>query len=335
MSNHYIQKANDFFLGGLPSLMLNNYGVGTHYTVFFNLSFGVYALNPFPFSTTVSIGNLNSLSASLLPPVPIGNNRFNFDIGGTIKKGSLEPKDSVLYENRTINSDYGAGCHVALEYHYADYITGKVGCALEHDYIHSSGSKFTLLNFYYDSVINTLRDEKLGFKGVRFETLFRSGLENYDDVIWDGRLSLKQRFELKRDACAVGYELQTAFMHFPYELTSGYANYGGFDGMPGYPYGTFKRNLIIMGISYQQRLMELQGMPLIAVAQVKIGIKDSYNLYTDVGEPDSRLFDSFNVFQNDLGYALYLALQTPIGNLTLGGGASITSNKYAVFIGLM
>ena len=124
-------------------------------------------------------------------------------------------------------------------------------------------------------------------------------------------------------------------VRFPYQLNSGYADFGGINGMCGYPFFTYKRDYAIAGLSFIKRTFVLGGMPVYLLLDAKASACDDYNAYDPANQPDNALFSGFDGINSVIGgFGAYLALKTPVGHLTFGCSAN-TKGKYTVLLGFM
>lgn len=100
-----------------------------------------------------------------------------------------------------------------------------------------------------------------------------------------------------------------------------YEEYGGWDGLPGYNYGTLVRDGMIAGIGYQRNLKSGIISSYLAV-EVRAGIrsKDIYDVFQLPAESKTPFYECFNNGKWDLGLGVGYGLSTPVGDLLIGLG---------------
>lgn len=324
LANHYAQNESRLFVGGKP--FLSFYGGPSSVAVGadLDLSGGVYLIKPFPMYSCISTGEVSSLNLTLRPQISRKNEYvMNFNGSVTFKSGSLEPKDSVFFADRTVDGDYGIDVLGGIQLHYASLFSFSTGLAYSWNYLHSKKGSYNLFSAGGKGVWNSM-DDIVALRGLRAEFLYEFALEpSLDYFLYNGRVSVAQRFEVIKNVAALGYEFQAALMHFPWQLNCGYAEYGGLYGMSGFPYGTKRRNFALTGATYTHRLVNIAGMPLFIMAKINGGIQSPYNPYTATEGPGAGVLSAEDGFRYDLGAGAYLALKTPAGSLILGGSANL------------
>lgn len=65
--------------------------------------------------------------------------------------------------------------------------------------------------------------------------------------------------------------------------------------MSGYPTGTLRRDFAIAGISFRQKITNLSGIPLLAVAEAKAAVSSDYDPFIDQDSPEGRLLRAENL----------------------------------------
>lgn len=338
IANHYQQNPSRIVFGGLPSLNIARVDKTLSLKPYPDLALGVFVAEPLPFSLGLGLGDTTDVFASVSPKfASLGDYELCGEAKLMFSEGSIEPKNSTFYKQRTVDDDYRFKSSAGIQLNYASFVSVRSGIEYSLNYIYSRRSFFNMLGYYAEGVWNTFQTP-LDFKGIRAEVSFEAGyLFEQNLPVFTGRTKIRQNIELFEDVNSLGYEVYAAVMRSPWELSAGYTEYGGFDGMTGYPYGTKKRDLALLGLSYQHNIISLAGMPLSIMATAKVGMSDSYRPYTATSAPSNDLFSGWNpkdFSTYDMGFGGYFCFKTPIGCFVIGGSAALNGN-YAILIALM
>lgn len=338
LANHYGYQLSKLFFGGNPSAGITNVHNDSEVRFFVVPDFtaGVHLLGNVELLAHLSFGNTNEFDFSLLPYFAEWEDfSIRFDAGAGAYFGSLEPATNIIDEDRYTDDDKCFSVHGGLQFRFIDRITASAGIRYDYSYINSSDERISFPYLYFDGVFNTFNDDLTDFKGFKLEALVKGG--GYGDGVpyYSFEIMYRHRFELLCNRTSLGFELRGANVHFPYELNSGYGDFGGFYGMCGYPQFTYKRDFAIAGITFNQKLFSIMGIPVHVIVQGKAGIKDNYDPYECRSEPSDAWFSGFDSYEQIIGGgALYFVLKTPPGNVYIGG--SFNSNgQYTVSVGLM
>lgn len=154
---------------------------------------------------------------------------------------------------------------------------------------------------------------------------------NDTGFVYFWHLAYEHRFMPVKDRSSIGFEFHVCNNRFPYELKSGYFDYGGIDGMCGNPKGTLKRDFAFAGITLRQKITSFGGMPLYGILQGKIGIQDSYNPFFDSGKPNGKFF--YEAEKPEAGFGIYLAFKTLFSTIVAGYSMN-TQGKWCITLGL-
>ncbi len=336
-ANHYNQNMSKVFVGGKPSLQISIDEKNADLTAAPVFTAGIYLVSPFPMTFAAYADE--SLCGSIgLSPVIFSKNEldFCFDSELSLSIGRIEPKTSRYYRNRYVDEDLGFSVSAGALMTYHSELTCRMGLEYNFAYINSSESYRNLAGFYADAVWDTLKTD-FSLSGVKVE--LGSGFASYLTEFFPyffARLGYEQHFELIKKTNSIGLQLRADCMRFPYQLLSGYTDYGGFNGMCGYSCGTYRRDSAIFGLSYTHKIFEFGGIPLKVIVQAKAGIKDMYNPLTATEAPSGGL-----VFQStenladafDVGGAVYFALGTPVGDIVVGA-SGCHRNKWSILLSL-
>lgn len=334
-ANHYNQNLSRIFFGGNPGLYVSNSDAFTFAPVP-EFTFGVYLNEPLDMILHCNYGNTSSFDFSLMPCLfKPGQTTVHFDAGAEFKAGSLEPHSNIIFEDHSLDDDLGLGAHAGLQLRYVDIASIAAGGAFTLDYLCYNDEYYRTMYLYFNSLVQTMNDEITGLNGFKMDLLLKAGQNMKGDIYLSGQFKYKQNIELVDGLTGVSLEFSETNVRFPHELNAGYGDFGGFDGMCGYPCFTLRRDFAVAGLSFKQHLFTVFGLPFVLIAQGKAGICDDYNPYTDYGtKPSDSVFHGVSEL-NDIIYGggLYLAVNTPIGNVVLGGSLN-SRGKYCIQLGL-
>ena len=100
-----------------------------------------------------------------------------------------------------------------------------------------------------------------------------------------------------------------------------YEDYGGWDGMPGYNYGTLVRDSMLFGVGYQKNLKSGIISSYLDV-ELRFGLRSSdfYDFLPDPAESMRPFYECFNDGHWDLGLGVGYGLSTPVGDFLIGFG---------------
>jgi hypothetical protein len=100
-----------------------------------------------------------------------------------------------------------------------------------------------------------------------------------------------------------------------------YEDYGGWDGVPGYNYGTLVRDSIVAGVGYQRNLKRGVISSFFDV-QIRFGLRseDFYDFIPEPAESMRPFYECFHDGHWDLGIGVGYGLSTPVGDVIIGLG---------------
>lgn len=338
-ANHYRPRLSKMFFGGNPSAGFTNVSASNNKLRFYvvpDFTAGFHLVNDVELISHLYFGNTSGFDLSVLPYlVKWSDFSVYLDAGAGIAYGSLEPASNIAFDERLTDDDIGLYFHAGLQFRFIDEVTLSAGLRYDYTYLNSCDDNMNLPYIYFDSVLNTFEDELTDFKGIKIDALVKAGGYKEEVPFFSTEVMYRQVFELLRNRTALGIELKGANVHFPYQLNSGYGDFGGFFGMCGYPQFTYKRDFAIAGLSLNQKLFSPFGVPVHMILQAKAGIKDSYDPYKDNYAPSDTWFDGLHDIKQVIGGAgMYFVIKTPPGNIYFG--ASFNSNcSYTICAGLM
>ncbi len=336
-ANHYNQKMSKAFIGGYPGIQVTLDKGNADVSISPNFSTGIHLVRPFSMSALFSYKECAQGKLEFTP-VLLNMNKMEFCLDAALEGilGRLEVKTSRYFKDRLVDEDIGLDANIGLQLRYLNKFTCRAGFDYDFCYLNSNESYLNYMGIYAGAVFDSLQSD-FSFSGIKLELEgeFCSPLTEWTPY-FNARVSYMQNFELIKKRNSLGIMARASLMHYPYRLFNAYADYGGFEGMCGYGYGSFRRDSAVTGISYMHKLFEIAGIPLTLVAQARAGLHDAYEPFTASEEPTQGYFfadtasfaDAF-----DFGGALYIALGTPIGNIVFGAGGN-NRNKWSLLLGL-
>ena len=163
-----------------------------------------------------------------------------------------------------------------------------------------------------------------GNKGTRIDFIANVGFEKAKDSKWNLTYILKgaveHEFELnKSDSIWVDATVSTH--RGPEGMRDFYEEYGGWDGLPGYNYGSLTRDSMFAGIGYQRALKTGMISSYLQV-EVRAGLRseDFYDFWPGAAESKTPFYECFNGGHWDLGLGVGYGFSTPIGDILVGVG---------------
>ena len=160
-------------------------------------------------------------------------------------------------------------------------------------------------------------------KGSRIDFIANVGFYKEDSELklsYMLKAAAEHMFELDKDN-ALWIDGAVATHRGPSIVRDFYEEYGGWDGLPGYNYGTLVRDGMIAGIGYQRNLKSGIISSYLQV-EVRAGIRsqDIYDVFPFIAESNTPFYECFNGGHWDLGLGVGYGLSTPVGDLLIGAG---------------
>ncbi|MBO5606892.1 MAG: patatin-like phospholipase family protein [Treponema sp.] len=344
VANHYQQDSNKLFIGGSPSITFTNQSAHHVFSPSPDFTVGLKLMKPFTIIAKGFFGDVNGMSFDLNPKIaPIADGDVGLTFGGSFLYGNLHINDSMYNRKAYIRlENYGMTTNAGIQFHYVNRLSVELGAGF--DAIWGTLLPFNPTVYGYLSGVYSTMDDAVSFNGLRVETLLKMGYawDNNDSGFYTGfiyafRAGISQRFELSYNKMSIGYDASFAMNHFPKHLTSSYYDYGGFNGMPGCPVGTYRTDFGLLGITYMHHLAQLKGFPLLGILQVKFGWHDGRPLFSGfiTGDDPLAFMENWTGPENfDVGFGAYGLLKTPLGSFYLGGGIN-THATFSICLGLM
>ncbi|MGN0728137.1 patatin-like phospholipase family protein [Treponema sp.] len=331
LANHYEQKMNHIFFSGFSSVSVTNYKPQKYLAVSPDFTIGVFLRSPLESLFRLSFGNTTVFDTEFFPRIfRSETGELNLDLKASAKYGSCSPQTSNVFNEKESAEDRGMNFFGGIRFKHTDYFSAKAGIAYSADKINSTNEWHNTSYLHNEIIFTSLHNNYIMLYGEKIEALLDISSKNKNSAgnpvsVYNLRFSAEKRFEILDEKNSAGISYTFCSNRFPYELNSGYCDFGGTDGMCGYPSGTLRRDFSIAGISFRQKLMCIASMPLFAVAETKVSVSSGYDPFIHKEEPPDSLFSDKKV---ETGAGLFLALHTPLGNLVFGGSMNSDLDWY-------
>ncbi|MBO4857720.1 MAG: patatin-like phospholipase family protein [Treponema sp.] len=341
LANHYAEPADRLFIGGRPALESNfSKDDGAAFIMLPFITAGITLTDILPLSLTLSSDRFFYGTITYEPSLfntSALNLKLNLSLGA--KYGSLHPQKYLTYSTLLADDDFGFYADAGIKAFHAEWMRVGTGIIYDLSFFNSFFDRGHLhagiSSFYAEYAIDTLADEITGLDGLRLDAKAQLGTDFSGSLFYSADFFLRKNFNLVNAKNSLGFDVKAALNAYPAGLLDGYTDFGGFDGMCGYGYGSLKQCSALAGIAYRRIIFSAADMPILTIAQVKAGFFDNCSPYSHtVSELSAK--NPFDVTWNfDAGTSLHLALSTPIGNLLLGGGYSFCSKRWSLSLGFM
>lgn len=340
LANHYTQQADRFFIGGRPSLECNiSKDDGTEFTMLPFFTAGIILTDILPVSMYFSSDKYFCANVSYEPFIYKSKNLdAKLAVTAGAKYGALHPQKILTYSTLLADDDFSFYGDFGVKALHAEWMTMVTGINYEITFLNQPKTKNKMNDFswYARYSADTLQDNITGLDGLRLDSQIKLGTDFAGNLFYSADFCMRRNFELKNELNSFGFDIKGTLNAYPSALLNGYTDFGGFDGMCGYGYGSFKQASIMAGVSYRHILFSVADMPILIIAQAKAGIFDQTSPYSQnylQNKAAKNPFDTSWYF--DTGISLNLALKTPIGNLIFGTGYSIITQKCNLSLGFM
>lgn len=335
-ARYYDHNLNKAFFCANPSLSITNYPSQKWASINPATTTGICLVEPINAMLRFSTRNMITVDGSIFPEFAFFHGfKICGELAGEFKYGSLKPEKYFEFNEKLVDSDRGLVAKAGLLLKYSDMLSFRLGLANETDYLVSDEDWFTNTYAYNEIVFTTLHNSFSGLNGFQLESVFNVGKENRDfsEIKLNSSLhvAFEKRFEIQEEKTSIGFGASFSRNRFPYKLNVGYTDFGGIDGMCGYPLSTLKRDFLLSEISIRRKLFSFMGMPFHLVLLGKVGLSDDYDPFYDEAIPSEKFFG--NDRQVEAGGGAYAAFATPLGNLVLGYSIN-TSNKWVITLAL-
>lgn len=337
LANHYAEPADRFFIGGRPALESNYSGDdGASFIMLPFITAGITLTDILPLSLTLSSDRFFCGTVTYEPSLfnfNALNLKLNLSLGA--KYGNLHPQKYLTYSTLLADDDFAFYADAGIKAFHAEWMRVGTGFIYELSFFDKGHLHSGITSFYAEYAADTLADEITGLDGLRLDAKVQLGTDFTGNLFYSADFFLRKNFNLINAKNSLGFDVKAALNAYPAALLNGYTDFGGFDGMCGYGYGSLKQCSALAGLAYRRIIFSAADMPILAIAQIKAGIFDNCSPFThQISELSAKNpFDTNWSF--DAGTSLHLALSTPIGNLMLGGGYSFFSKRWNLSLAFM
>ena len=184
---------------------------------------------------------------------------------------------------------------------------------------------------FFDGIWYGNYDQNLfATNGMRADFTCSFGLYG-DNLIYKLGLFYKQSFAIT-DAFSLSLDSKLYSSREPVELMSSYMKFGGWDGILGSSNSLYARDVITLGIGAQYALGGF--LPSFLIGQIRAGWRsqaDAFQIASSGSSPSNSCTAPFSELANfDLGFGFGYGVQTPICELLVALGISITGD-FAIY----
>lgn len=277
--------------------------------------------NNLTYTLGAALGEQTSLDVGL--EVPLGNHYLGARLGFGV--GSLTPHSSVVNAERTPPLDRRLLTEFTYRYQLAAHTYFEVATRGEFTFINDAEYARSFVAYPYAelSFVYSTLDKILDPEGIRIESAALVGSDDRLALGYHVRLHHNLRLSFLD---TLGYIVEIARLDGPAELIDSFVEVT----VPGYGPHTLKRDLIHLGVHYQRYLFDIASYP----SYLKLDVNAAwFNRVNPLVEPlsDRSQFMDLDLF--DLGFGAGFGVQTPVGNLILSVGVSITGS-WSVSLGI-
>ena len=163
-----------------------------------------------------------------------------------------------------------------------------------------------------------------GSTGTRVDFVANAGFVKNDNYDWKLTYVFKAAAEhsfMLDKYNSIWIDAAAATNRGPEEMRDFFEDYGGWDGLPGYNYGSLVRDGILAGVGYQRALNTGMISSFVSV-EVRAGLRseDFYDFYPDPAQSMRPFYECFHNGHWDLGIGVGYGLSTPVGDILMGIG---------------
>ncbi len=324
----YDIPSNRFQLSAYGSFGLsnNNYVENTPLWLGFQLresfTFSDVTRHHLDFVVDMKEGNATSLSlGAFFPAFATGSRKLSFGLEMEGGIGSYSPMTHDGNSERLSPIDQNVDIRFCSTYTYANILQLKLLGGWRYTYLHHGERMYHMGYASLGMVLDTHIAHSLVEPGFRFSAKLENGLTFPDDTFWLMQVETAHNFAFFRNSQMVGYAFRFALMDGHGRLSQSYVDVGGYDGMPGYRYGTLRHSAAITSLRYRAKLPLKFVLPVAFLSRVAIGVADDHEPFE--GDMHGGYFSSADW---DFGIEAGLGLQTPLGNIACLVGCSVDGN---------
>lgn len=163
-----------------------------------------------------------------------------------------------------------------------------------------------------------------GDKGTRIDFIANVGFAKSKESKWNLTYMLKGAVEHEfglNKSDSIWVDATASTHRGPEKMRDFYEEYGGWDGLPGYNYGSLTRDSMLVGVGYQRALKTGMISRYLQV-ELRAGLRSDefYDFWPDTAESNTPFYECFNGGHWDLGLGVGYGLSTPVGDLLIGVG---------------
>jgi NTE family protein len=267
-----------------------------------------------------TLGQKSGMSLGLFHPLAVfarGALDVGFEMSYSV--GSLSVYNAVVNADRTAPLDRSFSTALRLLFSFHQYGRSELKASYSLDSLNDCRYDRQFVaqpQIQLTTIYNSLRG-RFARMGSRHEILLSLGYDQ--ELTYAFRAGVRRMFALG-PSDSIGYDLQISFMRESKELISSYAEVGSHEGVPGYGALVLRRDLALLGLMYQKRIVEVLGYPSYGKFILRGGFFDSYDPYHDAFYESCR---PFSMVDWDVGMAFALGMQAPIGEVIAQIGTSL------------
>lgn len=312
----YIVDTNKIFF--TPNLFLNFSNASEFKNPYFipESAFGIHLAGPVETDLRYSYGDTHYFDIDFFFRM---FNRGNFKLGieftESARYGSIQYDTNTFLKNRLPNDDFANYGRLGVELKYSDFYSLKSGIQYSLNYLTNKNNFYNFLFNYNELSFSTLRNDFSKLSGTQVEIDARfghvfEGNEILEDTVIFIHGSIEKRFELLEKRNSIGFRIEGLKSTFPSLLNASYADFGGINGMSGYPIYSLRKKFAVASVSFRQKFFDIFSMPLYITAKGDLGYSDKIIA----------------------GGSLFASFKTPFGSFIIGGGYN-TEKNWCVTVG--
>lgn len=274
----------------------------------------------FTFSVNATLGQRSGMALSFSFPLLSGSKgSIDAVVKASYGVGAMTPLSAMVNAKRSAPLDRMFDSGAGFQFRFGKY--GRASLQGSYLLVSVNDSTYTKQFYAYPVGEATVSygnlTSRFATSGFRLEALGRLGYQ--EGLIHSLRIGWRQSFVITyRDS--LSYATQLSLMREPFPFIQSYANLGGIDQMVGYGPLFLRRDIAFMGVDWQHRLSELLGYPAFGKLSLHGAVYDAYDPYSGLPPTEDAYFSS-KVW--DMGLALILGLDTPIGEVVASLGTSL------------
>ncbi|MGE4453160.1 MAG: patatin-like phospholipase family protein [Sphaerochaeta sp.] len=281
---------------------------------------GIWQKKDFLFLVSATLGERSGMTLGLSYPLFSGSNgSTDALLQASYGAGGLTPLSAMINPKRSAPLDRVFEGDAGFLFHFGRY--GRASLKGSYRLASLNNDSYEYQWYYYPMGEATFfygnLESRFAASGFRFEALARLGYQR--ELIHSLRFGWKQAISLSYQD-SLSYALQISLLREPYPFIKSYANVGGIDHVVSYGPLFLRRDVAYLEVDWQRRLTELLGYPAFGKLSLHGVLFDCYDPYSGVA-PSAEGY--FSDWRWDMGLALIVGLDTPIGEVIAALGASL------------